>query len=202
MARTHEDYAFQDFWLGLVERQSALHDSPPETARAPRRSRRSRPNTLDAHRLHVRALRAIARLYVNGNRVATVSTDQDARARSRRASWSAPPRPPNSNVLDYFSGAIDDVRIWNRTLTARRDQRYRAAVSVGVGRQRARHQRFDLRARHGADDLPEHLAVAPNSISVGIARTSRRAASDLRSNRRRRCRRAAGPRTRRAIAST
>ena len=71
VARTHEDYAFQDFWLGLIKRQARLHDSLADEGRC-RRQRRRAGRDVDAHRLHVRAFDGDATLYVNGVYAASI----------------------------------------------------------------------------------------------------------------------------------
>jgi hypothetical protein len=115
VARTHEDYRFQDFWLGLVNGnpRCAIHDEygegPTAIARAP-------VNTW-THLACSYGLDGLIQVYVNGNLAATASTSQLLGPIPTRILIGAS-EVENSTVLDYFSGAIDDVHIWNRALTS------------------------------------------------------------------------------------
>ena len=106
--------AFQDFWLGLVNGKPALHDPLRRTSEGPDRRSRRRRRTRGRTSPAPTGSTATPRVYVNGVLAAIVQHRPGARPHPDRASWSAPPRLENSGVLDYFPGAIDDVRIYNR----------------------------------------------------------------------------------------
>ena len=115
IARTHEDYAFQNFWLGLVNGnpRCVIHN---ESDDGPTALAKVVANTW-THIACTYGLDGSILVYVNGNLAATGSTSQVLGPISTRILLGAA-ELANSNMLGYFSGVIDDARIWNRALTA------------------------------------------------------------------------------------
>ena len=115
VARTHEDYAFQNFWLGLVSGnpRCTIHneygDGPTALAKVPANAW--------THVACTYGLDGAILVYVNGNLAATGNTNQVLGPIPTRILLGAS-ELENSSVLAYFSGVIDDARIWNRALTA------------------------------------------------------------------------------------
>jgi len=115
VARTHEDYAFQNFWLGLVSGnpRCTIHneygDGPTALAKVPANAW--------THVACTYGLDGAILVYVNGSLAATGSTNQVLGPIPTRILLGAS-ELENGEVLAYFSGAIDDARIWNRALTA------------------------------------------------------------------------------------
>jgi hypothetical protein len=115
VARTHEDYAFQNFWLGLVNGnpRCTIHD---EYGEGPTALAKVAANTW-THLACTYGLDGAVLVYVNGNLAATGNTNQVLGPISTRILLGAA-ELANNNVLAYLSGVIDDARIWNRALTA------------------------------------------------------------------------------------
>ena len=115
VARTHEDYAFQDFWLGLVNGnpRCTIHHVNGEGATA---LAKVAANTW-THIACTYGLSGESRIYVNGTLAGTYNSVENLGPIPTRILIGASEvQNPNLTVLGYFSGVIDDVRIWNRRL--------------------------------------------------------------------------------------
>jgi hypothetical protein len=117
VARTHEDYAFQDFWLGLVNGnpRCTIHN---EYGDGPTALGKVAANTW-THLACTYGLDGAISVYVNGTLAATGNTNQVLGPIETRILIGASEIQPADVlvVLDYFSGVIDDVRLWNRQLS-------------------------------------------------------------------------------------
>ena len=113
VARSHEDYAFQDFWLGLVDGKpgctihSPYKQGPVASAVAPANAW--------THIACTYGLSGTATLYVNGAYTASMATDQLLGPIPTAILVGA---SETADLEDHFPGAIDDVRVYNATLTA------------------------------------------------------------------------------------
>ena len=117
VARTHEDYLFQDFWLGLVNGnpRCTIHHVNGEGATALAKVAVS----TWTHIACTYGLSGESRLYVNGTLAGTYNSVENLGPIPTRILIGASEvQNPNLTVLGYFSGVIDDVRMWNRPLTA------------------------------------------------------------------------------------
>jgi hypothetical protein len=116
VARTHEDYAFQDFWLGLANGRPActIHSPTMEGAIASAAA----PASAWTHIACTYGLAGVATLYVNGVAAATHTTNQNLGPIPTAILVGASETMVPSQIAEYFPGAIDDVRIYNVTLTA------------------------------------------------------------------------------------
>jgi hypothetical protein len=115
IARSHEDYAFQDFWLGLVNGRprctihSPSQQGPTATAVVP-------ANTW-THVACKYGLDGVVTLFVNGG-YATSETTTQLLGPIPTAILVGASETMQPAVRDqFFPGAIDDVRIYNRQLT-------------------------------------------------------------------------------------
>jgi hypothetical protein len=115
VARTHEDYAFQDFWLGLVDNKPAcsIHSPQQETALAPTPV----PMTAWTHIACTHDLAGDIRLYVNGTMRAMYYSGAGLGPIQTAILVGASEMGNPSMISQYFPGAIDDVRIYNVVLT-------------------------------------------------------------------------------------
>ncbi|HXU07203.1 MAG TPA: LamG domain-containing protein [Polyangia bacterium] len=115
VARSHEDYAFQDFWLGLVNGKpgctihSPSQDGPVASAVL--------PTTSWTHIACTYGLDGHIKLYVNGGDAAQGSSNENLGPIPTAILVGASETMQPSVVDQYFPGAIDDVRIYNRTLS-------------------------------------------------------------------------------------
>jgi hypothetical protein len=117
VARTHEDYAFQNFWLGLVggNPRCVVHHPGGEGATV---LAKVAADTW-THLACTYALSGEVRVYVNGTLAATYTAAENLGPIPTRILIGASEiQNPNLTVLGYFAGRIDDVRIWNRPLDA------------------------------------------------------------------------------------
>lgn len=118
VARAHEDYAFQDFWIGLMNGKPAciIHDQNWEGAVA------STGATAGAwtHIACTYATDGTVVLYVNGISRATTSSNETIGPIPPRILVGAAETDEGSGVAlrSFFPGAIDDVRIYSETLSA------------------------------------------------------------------------------------
>ena len=112
VARSHEDYAFQDFWLGLV------NGKPSCTIHSPYKQGPVAGTAVPAgtwtHIACTYGLEGIVTLYVNGVATASMSTNQLLGPIQTAILIGA---SETSGLEDYFPGAVDDVRMYNATLT-------------------------------------------------------------------------------------
>jgi hypothetical protein len=117
VARAHEDYAFQDFWIGLVAGKPGciIHDGNWEGAIGGGVA----PAGVWMHIACTYALDGTVTLYVNGGYGASASSGQTiGPIPPRILVGAAETDPGNGRVLQsFFPGAIDDVRIYNETLS-------------------------------------------------------------------------------------
>ena len=100
VARTHEDYAFQNFWLGLISGKPActIHSPSMEGAVASVVV----PPAAWTHIACTYGLEATPGSTSTASRRRRATTDQVARAHPDARSWSAPPRRPTCS--DLFPG--------------------------------------------------------------------------------------------------
>ena len=114
VARTHEDYAFQDFWLGLVNGRpsctihSPYQEGPVATAVL--------STTSWTHIACTHGVSGTVTLYVNGAFAASGNSGQNLGPIPTAILVGASETMQPSVLGQYFPGAIDDVRIYNRTL--------------------------------------------------------------------------------------
>ena len=113
VARSHEDYAFQDFWLGLVDGKPGCTIHSPDK-QGPVASAVAPANAW-THIACTYGLSGTATLYVNGAYTASISTDQLLGPIPTAILVGA---SETADLEDHFTGAIDDVRVYNTTLTA------------------------------------------------------------------------------------
>jgi len=112
VARSHEDYAFQDFWLGLVNgKPSCTIHSPYKQGPV---ASTAAPAGTWTHIACAYGLTGTVNLYVNGVSAATMSTNQLLGPIQTAILVGA---SETSGLEDFFPGAIDDVRVYNATLT-------------------------------------------------------------------------------------
>jgi hypothetical protein len=114
VARTHEDYAFQDFWLGLVNGRpsctihSDTQEGPIATAAVPTNGW--------VHLACTHTTGGNVTLYVNGAVAGSGTSGQDLGPIQTAILVGA--SETTAGVAQYFPGAIDDVRLYNRALTS------------------------------------------------------------------------------------
>jgi concanavalin A-like lectin/glucanase superfamily protein len=115
VAREHEDFLFQDFWMGLVNGRPSctIHSSSKQGPTASAVA----PTTAWTHIACTYGLDGVARLYVNSLQVDTMSTNQNL-GPIPTAILVGASRTDADGLHDFFSGLIDEVRIYNRTLTS------------------------------------------------------------------------------------
>jgi hypothetical protein len=116
VARTHEDNAFQDFWLGLVNGKPActIHSPSKEGPVAGTTA----PTTTWTHIACAyggNAGTGVVSLFVNGTYTASMSTYQNLGPIPTAILVGA---SETAGLEDFFPGVIDDVRIYNTMLTA------------------------------------------------------------------------------------
>jgi len=113
VARAHEDFAFEDFWLGLADGKPGctVHNAYWEGAIATAPA----PAGAWIHLACTYALSGVVTLYVNGSTAASSSSDQTLGPIPTRILVGA---AETDTLQAYFPGVIDDVRIYNQTLTA------------------------------------------------------------------------------------
>jgi hypothetical protein len=113
IARTHEDFAFQDFWLGLADGAPActIHSPSAQGAFAAALA----PADTWTHLACTYATSGAIRLYVNGFLAASFTSTETIGPIPTRLLIGA---SETTTVTNYFPGAIDDVRLYDRTLTA------------------------------------------------------------------------------------
>jgi len=119
VARAHEDYAFEDFWIGVVHGKPAcmIHNSDWLGAVATAVA----PTTAWTHIACTYAMDGQVLLYVNGAYSAATSSNQTIGPIPPRILVGADEFDAGTGagraLHDFFPGAIDDVRIYNETLT-------------------------------------------------------------------------------------
>jgi len=114
VARTHEDYAFQDFWLGLVNgRPSCTIHSPYQEGPV---ASAVLSTTSWTHIACTHGVSGTVTLYVNGAFAASGNSGQNLGPIPTAILVGASETMQPSVLGQYFPGAIDDVRIYNRTL--------------------------------------------------------------------------------------
>jgi len=111
VGRAHEDFLFQNFWLGLIGGKPActIHSPDMEGAAATVVA----PPGVWTHIACTYGLSSNAILYVNGVQVASFATTQDLGPIPTGILVGA---SETADLHDYFPGAIDDVRVYNTTL--------------------------------------------------------------------------------------
>jgi len=115
VARTHEDYAFQDFWLGLVHgRPSCTIHSPYQEGPA---ASAVLPTTSWTHVACKYGLDGVVTLFVNGGYAASGNSSENLGPIPTAILVGASETMQPSVLDQFFPGAIDDVRIYNRQLT-------------------------------------------------------------------------------------
>jgi hypothetical protein len=117
VARAHENYAFEDFWIGLVNgRPGCIIHSPDWTGAF---SGGAAPPGVWTHIACTYAMDGQIVLYVNGGYAASASSNETIGPIPPRILVGAAESDPGSGpVLEaFFPGVIDDVRIYNETLT-------------------------------------------------------------------------------------
>ena len=112
VARTHEDYLFQDFWLGLADGKPAciIHEPNWQGAVA---SALAVPGTW-THIACTYANSGVVTLYINGAFAGTTTSSELIGPIQTRILVGA---AETDTLRAFFPGAIDDVRIYNETLT-------------------------------------------------------------------------------------
>jgi hypothetical protein len=112
VGRAHEDFLFQDFWLGLAGGKPAciIHDPNWQGAVA---STAVSPGTW-THIACTYATSGDIELYVNGTAVASASSTEGLGPIPTRILVGA---AETDKLQAFFPGGIDDVRIYNDTLT-------------------------------------------------------------------------------------
>ena len=117
VTRAHEDYAFEDFWIGLVHGRPGclIHNSNWEGAVASGVA----PAGAWTHIACTYAMDGQIILYVNGGYGASASADQTIGPIPPRILVGADEVDPGGGIVvqHFFPGAIDDVRIYKETLT-------------------------------------------------------------------------------------
>jgi hypothetical protein len=112
VARTHEDYAFQDFWLGLT------NGRPSCTIHSPTQEGPIATNAVGTGWVHLACTHSssgVVTLYVNGTVAASGSSGEQLGPIPTAILVGA--SETTAGVSQYFPGAIDDVRLYNRALT-------------------------------------------------------------------------------------
>ena len=118
VARAHEDYRFEDFWIGLVNGYPGciIHDAnwegPVASAVA--------PTGVWTHIACTYSMAGQIVLYVNGTSVASGSSNQTIGPIPPRILVGVSEADDGSGGIGFharFPGAVDDVRIYNETLT-------------------------------------------------------------------------------------
>jgi hypothetical protein len=115
VARTHEDFAFQDFWLGLMNGRPActIHSPSKEGVVATGLA----PSNTWTHIACAYGLSGDAILYVNGMSAGSINTPQNL-GPIETAILVGASETNTDGVHDFFPGAIDDVRMYNTTLSS------------------------------------------------------------------------------------
>jgi hypothetical protein len=117
VARAHEDYAFEDFWIGLVNGKPGciIHNADWQGAV----SSSFAPAGAWTHIACTYAMNGQVILYVNGTSAASASSDQTIGPIPPRILVGADEVDPGGGIVlqDFFPGTIDDVRIYKETLT-------------------------------------------------------------------------------------
>ena len=115
MARTHEDYLFQDFWLGLMNGRPActIHSETKEGVVAST----AIPSNVWTHIACAYGLSGDAILYVNGMSAGSIYTVQNLGPIPTAVLVGASETNADG-THDYFPGTVDDVRMYNATLSA------------------------------------------------------------------------------------
>jgi hypothetical protein len=117
VARAHEDYAFEDFWIGLVNGKPGcmIHSADWQGAVASALA----PAGAWTHVACTYAMDGQVILYVNGASAGSASSNQTIGPIPPRILVGADEVDPGGGIVvqDFFPGAIDDVRIYRETLT-------------------------------------------------------------------------------------
>jgi hypothetical protein len=115
VARTHEDYAFQDFWLGLADGKPAcsIHSPLQETAAAPA----ALTTTAWTHIACTYNPDGDIIIYVNGAAAGTYHSNEYLGPIPTAILVGASETMQPAVRAQFFPGSIDDVRIYKRALT-------------------------------------------------------------------------------------
>ena len=116
VARTHDDFAFQDFWLGLASGKPAcsIHSPTQEIAAAGSVA----STTTWTHIACTQDDGGDVHTFVNGTEVGTVFSGNALGPIDTPILVGASETMQPTQRAQFFPGAIDDVRIYKRALTA------------------------------------------------------------------------------------